>query len=132
MNRFIGRLALLFVVASTPSAFAGPILDQFFVPVSSIGDDPLDGTFGDCCRAQTFTAGLTGLLTRVDLFLARSGEIAVGVYDTAAGVPNSPLQILPAQLVIGPADPFDHVFVAFTGFSVPVIAGHVYAIVGLG
>ncbi|HET9830627.1 MAG TPA: PEP-CTERM sorting domain-containing protein [Vicinamibacterales bacterium] len=131
MNRVIGHLAVIFVLTSSSSALAGPILDQFFVPISATTDDPLDGSFGDCCRAQTFTAGITGLLTRVDLLLRRSGEIEVGIYDTLAGAPGAPLQVLPSQFVNGPAD-LQHVFVSFIGFSVPVIAGHVYAIVGLG
>jgi hypothetical protein len=107
-------------------SFGAELTDQMFVPSPSTSGVALQRGVGyDCCAAQTFTAGVTGTLTAVDLLLLGQGNLQLSIYDTASGLPSSPLGSIPSASVTSSSEQFVH----FTGFSVPVVAGHVYAIV---
>ena len=67
-------LALLFVALSGAVARSEPILDQSFVPVPA-NLTPFLGIGLDTSGAQTFTVGITGILTEVDVFIQRNGPI---------------------------------------------------------
>jgi hypothetical protein len=84
-------LALLFVALSGTVARSEPILDQSFVPVPA-NPTPFLGIDLDTSGAQTFTVGITGILTEVDVFIQRNGPILsdlhLDVRPTINGVPT--------------------------------------------
>jgi hypothetical protein len=84
-------------------------------------------------RAQTFTAGRTGTLDRVDLFLHRDAgtvePLAVEIRDVVGGAPGNPVlaaATVPATSI--PPSPGAWVPVTFSR-GTPVVAGTQYAIV---
>ena len=118
---------IAFLIAWTSAASAQAVQDQSFTP--SMPNDGLalqaGGTGRLCCEAQTFTAGVSGTLTSVQLKLLGIGNIQVAIYSTANGAPLTLLQSLPFVGVSAPTD----TFVTFSGFNLPVVAGVKYAIV---
>ena len=79
---------------------AGPILDQSFDPVLPSFSITI-GTFGivpppnNLDGAQTFTVGVTGLLTSVDLMVGRDSgstteDLLLDIRTTSGGVPTDP------------------------------------------
>lgn len=115
------------LVGVSPAAHAAPILDQEYDPVS-------DGAAGitTSSLSQTFTAGVTGLLTRVDLFVntASTGNVTIAILD---GPPTGAFSIL-GQVDV-PAASFPPDGTAFTGtpinlslLGILVSAGEDYAI----
>jgi hypothetical protein len=104
------------------SAMAVAVVDQSNNPSGTPA--PTIGTPGDI--AQTFTAGKTGLLTEVDLYMNGTGTYPVRIETTTgAGLPAAD------DLGSGSGTPVNAAgWVPFIlGSPVAVIAGHVYAIV---
>ena len=140
-------LAMLAVTIAAPtSAHAAPILDQAFVPPSDMhfqaGIFGAPQPFGRIDLAQTFTVGITGFLSQIDVFVLHSGASGPGpllldVRSTIGGVPSeSDIAVLGHASIqsdampIGPP-PLFHAFVSFdlSPFAIPVVAGDVLAIV---
>jgi hypothetical protein len=139
-NRFLigGVVAAAFALASAgaaTSASAGT-LDQQQAEYGNV----LHGVYannGVCnCEqsvAQTFTAGITGDLDQVDLYLQKTGtpaaDLNVEIYSTFDGTPDSSLataSVSPAEVDASP----DISFVPVTfDPPLPVTAGTKYAIV---
>jgi hypothetical protein len=83
---FVAVLAALTVVGSAGATGA---LDQS-QPIFNAGFEPLSAPF--FWLAQTFTAGVTGSLDKVDLLLARNGspgDLTVEIRSVSGGVPSS-------------------------------------------
>jgi hypothetical protein len=137
-NRFLigGVVAAALALASAgaaTSASAGT-LDQEQAVYGGLGHsiyaDDTD-PFSESSVAQTFTAGITGQLDQVELYVGKSGsptaDLTVQIYDTFDGTPQSALatESVPAAAVsAGPT------FVPVTfDPTVPVTAGTQYAIV---
>jgi MYXO-CTERM domain-containing protein len=141
------RFAALVTTCALAGAGAGvthaaPMLDQSLVPPSPA---PVSAQFGSTNfnqqRAQTFTAGISGLLTEVAVDAERfgsstSGNLVLEVRDTnpANGFPVSNgflLQTSVAANVVPPAPNNNNVFTAFdlSSFGLHVNAGDQLAIV---
>jgi hypothetical protein len=77
------------MIAAVGSSQAAPGLDQSFEPTSPnvfAGIDP------SADKAQTFTVGITGQLTRVDVYIRRldagtSDSLVFDIRETVSGVP---------------------------------------------
>jgi hypothetical protein len=84
--------ALGFVVWSGSIATSAPILDQSFIPFPA-NPTPFLGIGLDSSGAQTFTVGITGILTEIDVFIQRNGPILsdlhLDVRPTVNGVPTA-------------------------------------------
>jgi hypothetical protein len=127
-------LVALAVLALAPAgAFAGTLDQQ----QPNFGDAPPGiqgpGTGFPLTRAQTFTAGLSGALDRVDLALLRSddtdGPLTVEIRDVAGGAPGTTVL---ASAAVPPADvPTGGLAFVEVPFDSPaaVTAGSQYAIV---
>lgn len=129
------------VSKGNPKLPSAPVLDQSFRPVGS--NTTGFGPSGD--RAQTFTVGIAGTLTRVDVFLSYERD-TVGSplpYDifadirptTAGGLPAADGTELASAIIPGSAvtadmnvDPFVYTRVSFL-VNVPVAVGDVLAVV---
>lgn len=127
-------LATVLAVMASGSAFANPILDQSFVVPS-----PVQGTVvgnPSFVQAQTFTAGLSGQLAEVDVFVSQFngtpqenpnvmilGTNALGVPDSNQILAN--LVLLPSQVPVGFGS-FVHLNVI--AFNITVAPGEVLAI----
>jgi hypothetical protein len=93
------------------------------------GTPPNGTTIGDL--AQTFTVGISGRLTRVDLLIDNAwspggiNPVTVLITRTNNGIPI-PQVLVVRQLLV----PFSkgYVWYTVTGFSLPVLAGEVFAI----
>jgi hypothetical protein len=74
------------------AAAAGPILDQSYVTPGFEADVNLFDILG---FAQTFTVGISGTLSRVDVQIYKhsgaTDEVTLTILDTVAGVPNQVL-----------------------------------------
>lgn len=125
----IGSVVLGVLIGTAPAAKAVPILDQVFVPTYGFQHAELrDGYL----RAQTFTVGLSGLLTGFEVFLSTPGEggtATFGIYSTTGGVPNLAAPLATATIDLSglsgtPAFYFGNVSAA----GLVVSAGDVYAI----
>ena len=127
------------------SAEASPIVDQSFVPpVQNIGGQinrqPLcQGACSPNEQAQTFTVGITGFLTQVDLAVANrflgSADLLFDVRPTTlAGVPLENNGSALVNLTVSPADlptftTFPISFYSFVVAGIPVTDGDVLALV---
>lgn len=117
---------------------AAPVLDQF-MPWEPAGTNSDLAVISASRLAQTFTAGLSGKLTQVDLVVMKSpgltGTMTFSLRPTTAGIPDATtallqfeidLATLPDSLTAGvprPATSF-----AVSQFDVHVAAGQQYAI----
>jgi hypothetical protein len=113
-------------------------LDQSFEPDFTGTSAPINSLVN---WAQTFTVGLTGTLTQVDLLLHRLGltippgsDIIMEIRPTASGIPNEDISSVLASALIPPGDipaggpeSFVAVDISTTGLS--VTTGDVLAIV---
>jgi hypothetical protein len=127
------------VCATTPSqpppqSPPAAVLDQSFSVPSQIQGYGLGSVSG---TAQTFTVGVAGVLTAVDLLLVNhevsghvSGPVTVKIFNTVSGVPNTMLDEV--TLDPGTAPAVQLTFKHFSGFSIPVKQGDVLAIVVFG
>jgi hypothetical protein len=117
----LGAVSLLQV--ATP-LHATPILDQSF---TSGGSSSLGNAIGECCdfAAQTFTPGLSGLLTEVRVDIIGTGQLHIDVESVSAGVPNG-VVLGSATLGTGNSSLSDPIiFVQL----IQVVAGMQYAII---
>jgi hypothetical protein len=139
-----GCLTFLIALAAARSAPALSIIDQQYInPTPQFGSNAgLAGAFPWQERAQTFTAGVSGKLESVDLFLLRSdfnsfvigGLTAEIRATTSGGVPDSrptPQGVLASAFVSGGDIPRPE-NAAFVNFAFPaplaIAPGEVYAI----
>ncbi len=88
----IALLTLMATLLSAPgSDFAAEVLDQQSIFPSAIGDSVAD--YSEI--GQTFTVGITGKLTRVEVYSAKfpgaAGNAVLTVYNTSGGLPNQAL-----------------------------------------
>lgn len=96
-----GLAVLLALSLSAAVAHAVPVLDQVYDPIGGVGQ--LVGQLVDNTRsvAQTFTVGLGGLLSQVDLMLASgntsTGTFTVSILSTTGGVPVGSGNVLFSQ-----------------------------------
>lgn len=117
---------------------AAPILDQSYTPPTTTGDAAIIGTGIDNDIAQTFTAGLTGQIVRIDVWIKSEGlptaDLVLDVRDTTGGVPNESDILLrgSASLTasqIGLVPSFTFVSFDLTSANLQVTAGETLAIV---
>lgn len=125
---FVGLIALAVLFVSSPVA-ATPIQDQFFDP----GPSPSLAT-GRLDKAQTFTVGITGTLTRVDVDISRgsTADLLFDIRPTVAGVPVESDGITLAAVTVPASNiPTTRGFfsVDINSFGVSVTAGEILAIV---
>ena len=125
-------VAMLFIIGGKIS-FAVPILDQPFDP----GLEPTlsSGIDFDIPKAQTFTVGIAGTLTKIDIDIARQGAEPL-LFDLratrGAGVPIESDTMTLAALTIPTASiPITRGFfsIDISTFSIDVMRGDVLAIV---
>jgi hypothetical protein len=133
-------LALLAVCLGVPQvARSAPVLDQAFVPVYLGQPDVVFGTMyaslGMGLRAQTFTVGLTGVLTSFDVLLDTTGlgagERTFDILGTIGGVPDVASAPL-ASVTIPFAGDSTGFYAGSLGVPLPVGAGGVFAIADRG
>ena len=131
-------LACAAFLASGSSALAAPVLDQEYNPFLNINANigqHSNGFFQD--RAQTFTVGITGILSRIEMRVFRNnpastGPLLIDVRTVSGGVPFEPdtgAGILESHIVAGPSvssDPTGFVGIDLSGIA--VAAGDVLAI----
>lgn len=130
---FLFCLALIFSAARTNAA---SVKDQAFEPSPP---DTIPTIFRENRWAQTFTVGISGTLTRVDvqvaqLFFQQPEDLLVTIFDTAGGAPRAPLtapfHISPSLVPVVPhPSSFDAYAFLSASFALPVTAGDVLAIV---
>jgi hypothetical protein len=127
-----GCLALFVYCAAcvlAPGAALAGTLDQQQTDGSSVGGYAISAAESN---AQSFTAGLSGGLDRVDLFLepnmAPSAYLSVEIRDVSGGAPGS--LVLASRSVPAPSIPGTAAFVSINfAPPAPVAAGTQYAIV---
>ena len=88
MSQMRSVAGILFLVTLSSTVQADPVrVDQAVIPT----DASHASIFGDIVQAQTFTVGVTGTLTALDLFLTRNsfltGPLFVDIRPTVDGVP---------------------------------------------
>ena len=122
MRQLLALVGALFVVAG--QAFAAPVLDQSQTTLASTSG----GFSGAAMRGQSITAGLTGLLTGIDVhfntsFGSSSGDVTVSLYRSVAG------NISETAFGSAAAAPFSNGWVHFDVSAVNflVTAGELYA-----
>ena len=130
---FVFGLAL--VLHPTPGG-ASSFKDQAFEPSPP---DTIPTIFREYRWAQTFTVGVTGTLTRVDVLVAtlfnqQPEDLEITIFNTIGGAPGAaltaPFHISPASVPIAPhAATFDAYAYLSAQFALPVTAGDVLAIV---
>ena len=113
------------VVLAAPPATAMPVLDQSFT-----APDDLSGTINDGCKylAQTFTAGVIGMLTGVNVNVISRRDappLRIAIRDATNDRPQGPPLGIRYQ-----TQRRVRLFGRLIGFSerIPVVAGHRYAI----
>ncbi len=108
-----------------PNPSPSSVLDQSFIPNPNTFSDILGTVNGTCCIAQTFTAGITGTLTDVQLLLTGFGTpLTIAIYDTVGGLPaTSQGSVTVPNLLL------TDTYYDFAGFNVAVVKGRTYAIV---
>jgi hypothetical protein len=126
-------LAAGLALALAPAAAQAGVLDQRqeSAPLRSVINGP---GVGAQSKAQTFTAGKTGVLDQVELYLEQgSGTASLTVEIrkvVAGGAPGGSADVLASATILDASVPVGAEFVAAT-FSppAPVVAGTQYAIV---
>src|SRR5437867_4039366 len=108
--------AAVFMLSGAPYAAADPILDQYFDPTGRerlfavVGVDRND-------KAQTFTVGVTGTLTRVDVFMynaSAQADLLLEVRATRGGIPlEDDVPVLAAVRTLASSIPRTVQFVSF-------------------
>lgn len=127
---------LMFALLHTMPSDASPIKDQAFEPSPP---DTIPTISPNRPWAQTFTVGLTGTLTGVDvlfaqIFRTQALGLEVTIFDTVGGAPHAaltqPFRFSSAgvPIVFHPADFGGYAYLS-ARFSLPVTAGDVLAIV---
>lgn len=123
------RVALILgcvgVIGVSRPVSAAPILDQSFLG----GEGSVSG---EAPFAQTFTVGIGGRLSRVDLGIFGDMDVTVEIRQTSLGVPllsDDPLDQLGQVTVTPPQLPVGLVSVDFRPFNISAMPGDVLAIV---
>ena len=127
--------ALTLLLCGVHHAAAVPVLDQSFEP-----QEPLFflGTSREGNSAQTFTVGITGILSRVDVLVEKNGpfpELRLDVRPTVDGLPIEDDNAALAAVTIPLASiPSPHAFLRFdvSSFGIRVSQGELLAIVLTG
>jgi len=145
MNRTTRLVATCFFVMVSTIAEATPILDANYQPSGAFGDG---GSVVASIQTlgQTFTVGLTGLLTDVDVLFERYGafgftpptqdDLLISIWTTSSGLPDArltadvviPIASIPIGLTSLQISEYAYVSAAF---ALPVTAGQVLAIVAM-
>ena len=134
MRRYLVLFAFL-MLAVPMHAGAAPILDQQCCPTTSSGY-----FFNGDIRVQTFTAGLTGLLTGIDVgldfvsgslppFELYDGAFAAGQNVTTFGAPRATLSLVNTGVSTPPAMPGTYFFADLSASGILVTAGQQFSIV---
>ena len=126
------------LVLAPARAWAAPILDQQFAP----GEVNTWTIFSGLTRAQTFTVGMAGLLSRVEVLLDTAPGLAAfdrpfQVIPTVGGVPVYGTAPLASFTITAPGNSGSGSVLGFygadlTAFGLQVTPGEVLAIVSLG
>jgi hypothetical protein len=135
MVRGVGLFFPLLLFAG--AAFADPVVDQSYLPGAFDSTAQIGQQFGDVDWAQTFTVGVTGTLTSVDVQIAKGSttgsDLVVDVRTTTGGVPSSDAGILATMSVpasaVSTSPTFSLFSVDFTAFNLGVNTGDVLAVV---
>ena len=128
--------ALMFALLHAVTSDALPIKDQAFEPSPP---DTIPTIFSNYRWAQTFTVGLTGTLTGVDVLVAQlvneqPEDLEITIFDTTGGAPHAaltaPVHISPAgvPIVLHPSTFSGYAYLS-ARFALAVTAGDVLAIV---
>ena len=116
---FLGVAILGAVVGVTPNARAAVVLDQQYLVTDGSYDAFTDGSGFQ--RAETFTVGVAGTLSEIDIFLVATATFTgFNILSTSAGVPTT-------VLTTGALLSSSSTEAAFT-VSLPVTVGEVLAI----
>ena len=128
-------LTLTFALLQPAVSRASAIKDQAFEP----SPDTIPTIFREYRWAQTFTVGVTGTLTGVEvlvaqLFAVQPQDLEVTIFDTVNGVPHAPLtasfHLSPSTIPLVPhVVNFDSYAWLHAVFALPVTGGDVLAIV---
>ncbi len=126
-------LVLLF--AAVGDSHSAPVVDQSHVTTQSVGGLVL---YSNTVRAQTFTVGQAGLLSRIDLQIGRDagdiGELTLDLLPVSSGVPDqtTPLFSIPIDTpslpIGGPSAGLSYTPIDVSGGGLAVAAGEQYAI----
>jgi hypothetical protein len=134
-SQFVRRHILVATVAAIVSLGVAPsfgveVLDQsFFGP--TVGSEVLTAYSGSLYRAQVFTVGRTGQLTRVEAYFSRNGSSTFEIWSTVDGVPEEiPSAALASGTIAYDGDGF--VGVDLSDDNLNVTAGDVLALVEVG
>lgn len=125
---FVFSLIPVTLIQSVRTVEAAPTLDQSYEPLSiNMSSSRLD-------NAQTFTVGVTGMLTRVDVLISRiaTADLLFDLRATQNGVPvESDTAVLVSVRIPAAQVPVTQGFftIDLTPFNVPVVSGQVLAIV---
>jgi hypothetical protein len=128
-------VVLTLLLCGVHHAGAVPVLDQSFQPQNPL---LLLGTASEGNSAQTFTVGITGILSQVDVLVEQNGpfpELRLDVRPTVQGLPmeddNAALASVTVPLA---AIPFPRAFLSFdvSSFGIHVSEGELLAIVLTG
>jgi hypothetical protein len=128
-------VVLILLLCGVHHAGAVPVLDQSFEPQNPL---LLLGTASEGNSAQTFTVGITGVLSQVDVLIEQNGpfpELRLDVRPTVDGLPieddNAALASVTVPLA---AIPFPRAFLSFdvSSFGIHVSQGELLAIVLTG
>jgi hypothetical protein len=126
-------MLLIPIIFGVSKASAIPILDQEYYP-NPAGNAVWAGN-GELYRAQTFTAGIDGFLSRFEVLMLGTGSSTFEIWETDGG---SPLSIpnpspLASAIVSFDSSPSPAFFGAdILASSIPVSVGDVFAIVQIG
>jgi hypothetical protein len=119
-------LACLFGCVHADVVSATPILDQSL-------DQNGSNLFQNNSFAQTFTVGITGILTSVEVelqdFSVAPPSLTIAITNTVLGAPAFPPLVLGSTALATSGLTTAETWVAGTGLSIPVTAGDLLAIV---
>lgn len=126
---------LMTLMTSVQSAIAAPVLDQSVIyPVSggissyTIYETPTNRYV----LAQTFTAGISGQLTAINLglFDKATEDLTISILGTSGGLPDLTQLLISGTLTPSDVDndPFTLETVDFSSYLFDVVAGNMYAI----
>ena len=114
-------LSTFLLLIMTTGSFAAPVLDQEY-------DEGIAGT-ASSFLAQTFTVGLGGILSRVEIAVSPIENATFALLETMAGVP-APFDtaLITVALPDLEFDPFNFISINLSSFDVAVDVGDVLAL----
>jgi hypothetical protein len=136
LRRWVSLVFGVIIAFYAVPSHASQVKDQAFEPPSP---DTILTIFSNYRWAQTFTVGVTGTLTRIDvlvaqLFQAQPEDLEITIFDTSSGAPHvaltTPVHLSPASvpIVLHVSNFSDYAYLS-AAFALPVTAGDVLAIV---